>query len=75
MILSLDRLVWANSADPDQTVLEEQSDQGLHCLLRDLHLLSCGHTGLTDEKLFYPFVSVRIRSLSVSHPVTPFLVR
>ena len=29
--------VWANSADPDQTaplrlLLEEQSDQGLHCL-------------------------------------------
>ena len=30
---------------------------------------------VTDKKLFYPFVSVRIRSLSVSHPVTPFLVR
>ena len=35
-----DRLVWANSADPDQTapLLEEQSDQGLHCLLFPLHL-------------------------------------
>ena len=31
-----DRLVWANSADPD---LEEQSDQGLHYLLFHLHLL------------------------------------
>ena len=30
---------------------------------------------VTDKKLFYPFVSVRIRSLSVSHPVTPFLAR
>ena len=30
---------------------------------------------VTDKKLFYPFVSVRIRSLSVSYPVTPFLVR
>ena len=28
-----DRSVWANSAD-----LEEQSDQGLHCLLFHLHL-------------------------------------
>ena len=27
-----DRQVWANSADPDQTALEESSDQGLHCL-------------------------------------------
>ena len=27
-----DRLVWANSADPDQT------DQGLHCLLFHLYL-------------------------------------
>ena len=35
-----DRLIWANSADPDQTPprLEEQSDQGLHCLLFNLHL-------------------------------------
>ena len=33
-----DRYVWANSADPDQTApLEEQSDQGLHCLLFNLH--------------------------------------
>ena len=35
-----DRQIWANSADPDQTaprgavlLLEEQSDQGLHCLV------------------------------------------
>ena len=28
-----DRLVWANNADQ-----EEQSDQGLHCLLFHLHL-------------------------------------
>ena len=34
----LDKQVWANSADPDQTALEEQSDQGLHCLLFHLHL-------------------------------------
>ena len=37
-----DKQVWANSADPDQTapllLLEEQSDQGLHCLLFHLHL-------------------------------------
>ena len=31
----LDRQVFANSADPD---LEEQSDQGLHCLPFRLHL-------------------------------------
>ena len=27
-------LLRANNADPDQTVPQEQSDQGLHCLLR-----------------------------------------
>ena len=27
-------VVLANSADPDQTALKEQSDLGLHCLLR-----------------------------------------
>ena len=26
----------ANSVDPDQTAPEEQSDQGLHCLLRPI---------------------------------------
>ena len=30
----LDRQVWVNSADPDQT------DQGLHCLQFPLHLLN-----------------------------------
>ena len=34
----LDRQVWANSADPDQTA-HEQSDQDLHCLQFPLHLL------------------------------------
>ena len=33
-----DRLVWASSADQDRMLLEEQSDQGLHCLLFNLHL-------------------------------------
>ena len=39
-----DRYVCANSSDPDHTaprgavlLLEEQSDQGLHCLLFHLH--------------------------------------
>ena len=32
-----ERSVWANSTDPDQ-ILEEQSDQGLHCLQFHLHL-------------------------------------
>ena len=27
-----DKMAYANSADPDQTAPEEQSDQGLHCL-------------------------------------------
>ena len=31
----LDRQVWANSVDPDQTA----PDQGLHCLPFSLHLL------------------------------------
>ena len=36
-----DRYAWANSVDPDQTApsLEEQSDQGLHCLPFCLHSL------------------------------------
>ena len=33
----LDRSVWTNSADPD---LEEQSDEGLRCLLFHLHHLT-----------------------------------
>ena len=33
----LDRQVWANSVDPDQTVPE--GDQGLHCLPFRLHAL------------------------------------
>ena len=36
-----DRQVWANSAD-----LEEQSDQGLHCLLFHLLLFEEIHKGL-----------------------------
>ena len=39
MILSSDRYAWVNSADPDQLLLEEQSDQGLHCLPFRLHCL------------------------------------
>ena len=40
----------ANSADPDQTalLLEEQSDQGLHCLLFHLHHLEVFHHGRTS---------------------------
>ena len=26
------KMTYANSADPEQTALKEQSDQGLHCL-------------------------------------------
>ena len=33
-----DRQVWANSADP-RLLLDEQFDQGLHCLLFHLHIL------------------------------------
>ena len=33
-----DRQVWANSVDLDQTVRQEQSDQGLHCLPFHLHI-------------------------------------
>ena len=35
----LDRQVWANRVDPDQLLLEEQSDQGVHCLPFRPHLL------------------------------------
>ena len=34
-----DRYALANSADPDQTAPQEQSDQGLHCLPFRLHRL------------------------------------
>ena len=34
----LDRYAWANSADQD-SFLEEQSDQGLQCLIFRLHRL------------------------------------
>ena len=34
----LDRQIWANSIDPDQTVPQEQSDRGLHCLSFHLHI-------------------------------------
>ena len=30
--MTSDKMTYANSADPDQTAPEEQSDQGLHCL-------------------------------------------
>ena len=43
----LDRQVWANSADPDQTAPEEQSDQGLHCLQFCLHLFDALLYGIT----------------------------
>ena len=33
------RYAWANSADPDQTALRGQSDQGLHCFPFRLHRL------------------------------------
>ena len=33
-----DRLVFANSGDPDQTAARGESYQGLHCLLFHLHL-------------------------------------
>ena len=42
MIVILGQIVWANNADPDQTAprgaVNEQSDQGPHCLLFNLHL-------------------------------------
>ena len=34
-----DMYVWANSVDSDQTALEEQSDQDIHCLPFFLYLL------------------------------------
>ena len=42
-----DKLVRANSADPDH-FLEEQSDQGLHCLLVHLHLFDEKPYGLAS---------------------------
>ena len=31
----MDGQIWTYSVDPDQTAPEEQSDQGLHCLLTE----------------------------------------
>ena len=45
----LDRQVWANSEDLDQTASEGESDQGLYLLLYRMHLLDilpCGYTTL-----------------------------
>ena len=45
-----DKPVWENSADSDQTAprgAEEQSDEGLHCLLFHLHHLKVLHHGRT----------------------------
>ena len=56
MILNFsDRSVWANSADPDQ-ILEEQSDQGLRCLLFHLHVfdkIPSGFDSLFEFKVNY----------------------
>ena len=55
---------------------DEQDIVNLYTSFTKVKLRSHRANGrVTDKKLFYPFVSVRIRSLSVSHPVTPFLVR
>ena len=35
---------WQNGADPDQTAHDEQSDQGLHCLLTHFCLNDLCHT-------------------------------
>ena len=49
----LNRQVWTNSADPDQTA--PLLDQGLHCLLYHLHFLDkmfYGLASLFDFKMF-----------------------
>ena len=46
------------------------------CVLYPLKLRSHRAKGReTDKKSFHPFVSGRIRFMSVSNPVNPFLVR
>ena len=47
-----DRQVCANSVDPDQTAPEEQSDQGLHCLLFHVDIL---HTLLNRKATLFKF--------------------
>ena len=39
------RKMLANSADPDQTAPKEQSDQGLHCLHRNVYGNNCSKVG------------------------------
>ena len=51
----------ANSVEPDQTAPEEQSDQGLHCLLRPI----CPNT-----KNFYMSENVKIFCYRIILPVT-----
>ena len=47
-----DKMIYANSADPDQTAPEEQSDQCLHCL--PFHLLSKYFKKLLHKAKFSP---------------------
>ena len=47
-----ERLVWTNSADPDQTAPRGESDQGLHYLQNCLHLLDALLYGKTSFSSF-----------------------
>ena len=47
----MDRQVWANNVDPDQTFLNEQSDQSLHFLLFSLYRLDALLFGKTTVQI------------------------
>ena len=72
----LDRQIWANSVDPDQTA-EQQSDQGLHCLPFHLHLfdaLLCGKDTLFNfyDNYCYFFFFFRVFKYGPRHVKTCF---
>ena len=55
----------ANSVDPDQTAPEEQSDLGLHCLLRPICPNTYNFYGTNNNKgqLTYPLIGSTFISL------------
>ena len=64
MILGIGAQVWAKSVDPDQRILEDQSDQGLHCLPFCLHLL---------HSLLYMYVKTSLFKILAYHSYKHFL--
>ena len=78
----LDRQIWANSIDPDQTVPHKQSDRGLHCLSFHLHIsedfygkfqgeVSCQPATITYQIKYFIGIYVQL-CLKSSNPILIF---